>query len=53
MGIFIGGAVVIGSLMRSGPLGGPAVHGTPAASAAAEPADGSDAEATDPVTTPE
>ena len=32
MGIFIGGAVVLGALMRSGPLGS-AAHDTPAASA--------------------
>jgi EmrB/QacA subfamily drug resistance transporter len=35
MGIFIGGAVVLGALMRSGPLQG-AARDTPAASAAAE-----------------
>ena len=63
MGIFIGGAVVVGSLMRRGPLGA-AVHDTPAASAAAPAAggrseaktgtaEGAGAEATDPVTTPE
>jgi EmrB/QacA subfamily drug resistance transporter len=63
MGIFIGGAVVVGSLMRRGPLG-PGVHDTPVASAAAPAAggrpgaragtaEGAGAEATDPVTTPE
>jgi MFS family permease len=47
-GIFLGGAVLCGSLMRSGPLQG---RSAPAATApAAAPAD---TEATDPVTTPE
>ncbi|MGH3250876.1 MAG: MFS transporter [Trebonia sp.] len=45
MGIFIGGAVILGVLMRSGPLR-PLPNDTPAAS-------GSDAEAADPVTIPE
>jgi len=64
MGIFIAGAVVIGALMRSGPLQGVA-HDTagsasaPAASAAevtdaeVTAAEVADAEMTDPVTTPE
>jgi EmrB/QacA subfamily drug resistance transporter len=65
MGIFIGGAVVIGALMRSGPLQA-AAHDTPAASAAAPAAEaahaaesgtldaaGAGGAATDPVTTPE
>jgi len=64
MGIFIVGAVVIGALMRSGPLQGVA-HDTagsasaPAASAAevtdaeVTAAEVADAEMTDPVTTPE
>ncbi|HEX4251034.1 MAG TPA: hypothetical protein VH008_24420, partial [Pseudonocardia sp.] len=47
-GIFLAGAVLCGSLMRSGPLQG---RSAPAATApAAAPAD---TEATDPVTTPE
>ena len=44
MGIFLGGAVIVGSLMRSGPLQAPR-PGAPAASAVAEVAD--------PVTAPE
>jgi len=47
MGIFIGGAVIVGALMRRGPLQ-PVAHDTPAPSAAAPGAG-----ATDRVTTPE
>ncbi len=36
MGIFIGGAVIVGSLMRRGPLHGVGGHGSPAQAAAAE-----------------
>jgi EmrB/QacA subfamily drug resistance transporter len=58
-GIFLGGAVIVGALMRRGPLQAIA-HGAPAASAAApatatEPvvAEEADAEPAAPVTTPE
>ena len=64
-GIFLGGAVVVGALMRRGPLH-PAAHATPAASAPAPAAeaqlaeaegvgrmDGAGAEAAGRVTTPE
>jgi EmrB/QacA subfamily drug resistance transporter len=60
-GIFLGGAVIVGALMRRGPLQA-IVHGAPAASAAApatatatEPvvAEEADAEPAAPVTTPE
>ena len=47
-GIFLAGAVLCGSLMRRGPLQGRSAQAAPAPAAA--PAD---AEATDPVTTPE
>ncbi|MGH3267295.1 MAG: MFS transporter, partial [Trebonia sp.] len=61
MGIFVAGAVVIGSLMRRGPLH-PVARDVPAASASASASDsagpagierGPGREATDPVTTPE
>jgi EmrB/QacA subfamily drug resistance transporter len=58
-GIFLGGAVIVGTLMRRGPLQ-PAAHGTPAPSAAAPAAraddvvsEGADAESAASVTTPE
>jgi hypothetical protein len=47
-GIFLAGAVLCGSLMRSGPLQGRAVQAAPAPAGAR-----ADAEATDPVTAPE
>jgi hypothetical protein len=59
MGIFIGGAVVVGSLMRRGPLQ-PVVRDAPAASAVGAVsaagdglAEGAGAEEADPVTAPE
>jgi EmrB/QacA subfamily drug resistance transporter len=60
MGIFIGGAVVVGALLRRGPLL-PVAQDTPAASAAApagtaegaRAAEGAGTGAADPVTTPE
>jgi hypothetical protein len=47
-GIFLGGAVLCGSLMRRGPLQGGAVQTAPGSAAAR-----ADAAATDPVTTPD